>query len=156
VQKQPADIPDEGQRPHRWVRRCYTKVRHALLQFASRLSILWRCTAERSAGEADVTRTWLSVIALGALAAACSDPNRAPGVIPDTSPPPQSTAPAADSGAPQDSAPGAIPRGPMTDNMPPNALDANPMGTPSYVIAPGDPTGRRNAQIPQPGGRPAF
>jgi hypothetical protein len=34
-------------------------------------------------------------------------------------------------------------------------LDANPMGTPSYVIAPGDPTGRRNAAI-QPGGRPAF
>jgi hypothetical protein len=49
-----------------------------------------------------------------------------------------------------------VPPGPMTDNMPPSALDANPPGTPSYVIAPGDPTGRRNSQIPQPGGRPAF
>jgi hypothetical protein len=38
--------------------------------------------------------------------------------------------------------------------MPPNVLDANPPGTPSYVIAPGDPMGPRNAQIPQPGGRP--
>jgi hypothetical protein len=106
-------------------------------------------------GEADVTRIWLSVIALGALAA-CSDPNRAPGVIPDTSPPPpESTAPAADSGL-QNSAPGTIPPGPMTDNRRPDALDANPPGTPSYVIAPGDPTGRRSGQIPHPGGRPAF
>ncbi len=103
-----------------------------------------------------MTRTWLSVIALGALAAACSDPNRAPGVIPDTSPPPESTAPAADSSGLQKSQPGVIPQGPMTDNMPPNVLNANPMGTPSYVIAPGDPTGRVNSQIPQPGGRPAF
>ena len=36
----------------------------------------------------------------------------------------------------------------MTDNMPPSALDANPPGTPSYVIAPGDRAGRRNSQIP--------
>ena len=103
-----------------------------------------------------MTRTWLSVIALGALAA-CADPNRAPGVIPDSSPPPQGPAPAADSGAlPQSSAPGTISPSPITDNMPPNALNANPPGTPSYVIAPGDPTGRVSAQIPQPGGRPAF
>ena len=93
-----------------------------------------------------MTRTWFSVIAVGALAAACAQPNPAPVPSPaapismpaDTGSPPQSSAP-----------------GPMTDNMPPSVLDANPMGTPSYVIAPGDPTGRRNAQI-QPGGRPAF
>ena len=104
-----------------------------------------------------MTRTWLSVIALGLLAAACQDPNRAPGVIPDTSPPPPQNAPASDNtGGLQNSPPGTIPPGPMTDNRPPNALDANPPGTPSYVIAPGDPTGRRSGQIPQPGGRPAF
>jgi len=38
----------------------------------------------------------------------------------------------------------------------PSALDANPPGTPSYVIAPGDPTGRVGSQAPRPGGRPAF
>lgn len=104
-----------------------------------------------------MTRIWLSVIALGVLAAACSDPNRAPGVIPDTSPPPpQGTAPAADSGGLQNSQPGVMPPAQITDNRPPNALDANPPGTPSYVIAPGDPVGRRSGQIPQPGGRPAF
>ena len=94
-----------------------------------------------------MTRTWFSVIAVGALAAACAQPNPAPVPSPaapismpaDTGSPPQSSAP-----------------GPMTDNMPPSALDANPPGTPSYVIAPGDPTGRRSSQIPQPGGRPAF
>ena len=61
----------------------------------------------------------------------------------------------ADSAPAQSSGPG-IPPGPMTDNMPPSALDANPPGTPSYVIAPGDPTGQRSSQIPRPGGKPAF
>jgi len=98
-----------------------------------------------------VTRTWLSVIAVGALAAACAQPNP-----PVPSPAAPVTAPVDTGGAPpQSSAPGQPP-GPMTDNMPPSALDANPPGTPSYVIAPGDPTGRRSSQIPQPGGRPAF
>ena len=83
--------------------------------------------------------TWLTTIALGALACGCAEPN----------PPPPNVAPT------QTSAPG-MPPGPMTDNMPPSALDANPPGTPSYVIAPGDPTGRRNSQIPRPGGAPAF
>ena len=106
----------------------------------------------RSIGtEADVTRTWLSIIAVGALAAACAQPNP-----PVPSPAASVTAPVDTGGSPpQSSAPG-VPPGPMTDNMPPSALDANPPGTPSYVIAPGDPTGRRNSQIPQPGGRPAF
>ncbi|CAN5888265.1 hypothetical protein BH11PSE3_BH11PSE3_27030 [soil metagenome] len=84
---------------------------------------------------------WLNMIALGALAGACADPN----------PPPPNAVP----GQTQTSAPG-MPAGPMTDNMPPSAIDANPPGTPSYVIAPGDPTGRRNSQIPRPGGAPAF
>ena len=86
-----------------------------------------------------MTRNWLSMIALGALVGACAEPN----------PPPPNVAPAATN-------PAGIPPGPMTDNMPPSALDANPPGTPSYVIAPGDPTGRRNSQIPRPGGAPAF
>ena len=92
-------------------------------------------------------RTWLSVIAVGALAAACAQPNP-----PVPSPDAPVTQPVDTSGAP----PPGQPPGPMTDNMPPSALDANPPGTPSYVIAPGDPTGRRSSQIPQPGGRPAF
>lgn len=106
----------------------------------------------RSIGtEADVIRTWLSVIAVGALATACAQPNP-----PVPSPAAPVTPPVDTGGAPpQSSAPG-MPPGPMTDNMPPSALDANPPGTPSYVIAPGDPTGRRSSQIPQPGGRPAF
>ena len=96
----------------------------------------------RSIGrEADVNRTWLSVIAVGALAAACAQPNP-----PVPSPAAPISMPVDSSSPPQSSAPG-IPPGPMTDNMPPSALDANPMGTPSYVIAPGDPTGRRNSQI---------
>ena len=102
--------------------------------------------------EADVTRTWFSVIVVGALAAACAQPNPAP--VPSPAAP--VTMPADTGGSPpQSSAPG-VPPGPLTDNMPPSALDANPPGTPSYVIAPGDPTGRRSSQIPQPGGRPAF
>jgi hypothetical protein len=100
--------------------------------------------------EAYVTRTWLSVIAVGALVAACAQPN------PPVPSPTATVVPPVDTGSPPQSSPPGIPPGPMTDNMPPSALDANPPGTPSYVIAPGDPTGRRNSQIPQPGGRPAF
>lgn len=48
------------------------------------------------------------------------------------------------------------PPGPITENLPPSRLDANPPGTPGYVIAPGDPVGPRNSQIIQPGGKPAF
>ena len=109
----------------------------------------------RSIGrEADVIRTWLSVIAVGALAAACAQPN--PPVPSPAAP--QTTPVDTSGGPPPSSAPGqppGQPPGPMTDNMPPSVLDANPPGTPSYVIAPGDPTGRRNAPIPL-GGRPAF
>ncbi len=35
-------------------------------------------------------------------------------------------------------------------------LPAAPGADPAYVIAPGDPVGRRNAQYPRPGGGPAF
>jgi hypothetical protein len=93
-----------------------------------------------------VTRTWLGILAFGVLVAACAEPNPPPSAPPAT--------PTADTGA-QRTAP-AQPPGPMTDNMPPSALDANPPGTPSYVIAPGDPVGRRSSQYPRPGGGPAF
>jgi len=45
---------------------------------------------------------------------------------------------------------------PVTFNLPPSTIDTNPPGTPSYVISPGDSLGRRNAQVPRPGGAPAF
>jgi hypothetical protein len=103
----------------------------------------------RSIGrEADVTRTWLSVIAVGALAAACAQPNP-----PVPSPAATVVPPVDTSGSPPQGSASDIPQGPFVGNMPPSAMNANPPGTPSYVIAPGDPAGR---QIPRPGGGPAF
>ena len=92
--------------------------------------------------EADVTRTWLGVIAVGALVAACAQPD--PAV-------PSPAAPLETGSPPQRDAPGILPS-PITDKVLPSPLDADP----PYVIAPGDPAARRNAQSPQPGGRPAF
>ena len=86
----------------------------------------------RSIGrQADVTRTWFSIIAVGALVGACAQP--------ETDSPPQRDAP-------------GTPPSPIIDKVLPSPLDADP----PFVIAPGDPAGRRNAQTPQPGGRPAF
>ena len=100
-----------------------------------------------------MTRNWFSIVAVGVLAAACAEPD----------PPPSSPAPATvgqPAAAPaspdaQSSAP-ATPADPMTYNLPPTGPDVSPPGTPSYVIAPGDSVGRRNAQMPRPGGAPAF
>jgi hypothetical protein len=125
--------------------------RHAVLQFWAGLSIL-RYIPRSIGREADVTRTWFSVIAAGALAAGCAEPNPPP-------PAPQSAAPAgtvaqpADATAPPEGSPSGLPQGRVVGGMPPSAMNANPPGTPSYVIHPGDPAGR---QVPRPGGAPAF
>lgn len=100
--------------------------------------------------EADVTRTWFSVIAVGALAAACAEPNQPPPA-PSAAASSAAVMPAADA-APQRGV-SLVPSGPIVGNMPPSAMNANPPGTPSYVIHPGDPAGR---QVPRPGGAPAF
>ena len=94
-----------------------------------------------------MTRTWLSIVAVGALATACAESKEPP--------PLPGTAPVGDTGMPpQSRGPGAIPPGPMSDNLPSSGMNANPPGTPGYIIAPGDPVGARGSQIPQPGGRP--
>jgi len=118
------------------------------LQFVAGSSIL-ESTPYSSGREADVTRTWFSVIAIGALAAACSEPN-SPAATPTATaatgvqPAEPVTALESDSG---------LPPGPIVGAMPPTTMNANPPGTPSYVIHPGDPAGR---QLPRPGGAPAF
>jgi hypothetical protein len=102
-----------------------------------------------------MTRNWPCIVAVGVLAAACAEP----GPPPASAPAPAVVQPAAP-GPPdaQGSASAApvIPSGPISYNLPPSAIDTNPPGTPSYVIAPGDSVGRRNAQLPRPGGAPAF
>ncbi|MBY0324307.1 MAG: hypothetical protein K2X72_36690 [Reyranella sp.] len=97
-----------------------------------------------------MTRTWFSVIAVGALAAACAEPSPSP-VAPAA---PASTATVAQpfDATPQGSA-SLAPQGPFVGGLPPSALYANPPGTPAYVITPGDPAGR---PLPRPGGAPAF
>jgi len=81
-----------------------------------------------------MTRTWLGVIAVGALVAACAPPDPA-------APGPASV----ETGSPsQRDAPGVLPI-PITDKVMPSPLDAEPR----YVIAP-DPEGRRNTQSPNP------
>jgi hypothetical protein len=106
--------------------------------------------------EADVTRTWFSVIAAGALAGACAEPNPPPAA-PAATASPAATVPAA-TGVPAEpvaalqSDPG-LPRSPIVGTMPPSTMNANPPGTPAYVIHPGDPAGQ---QLPRPGGAPAF
>ena len=98
-----------------------------------------------------MTRTWFGVIAIGALAAACAEPNPPPA--------PMATAPAAavaqpvDAGAPPEGSVSGLPSGQVVGGMPPAAMNANPSGTPSYVIHLGDPAGR---PVPRPGGAPAF
>ena len=101
-------------------------------------------------------RNWLSIVAVGTLSAACADPNPPPA---PSIPAPVSMREPVDSvpASTQQSATGTPPgAGPMTFNLPPSAIDVNPPGTPSYVITPGDNLGRRNAQVPRPGGNPAF
>src|SRR5262245_14159558 len=74
-------------------------------------------TARSIGREADVTRTWFSVIAAGALAAGCAEPNPPP-------PAPQPAAPAAtvaqpaDAGAQPESAPSGLPPGQVVGGMP--------------------------------------
>ncbi len=107
-----------------------------------------------------MTRTWFSVIAVGALAA-CADPNPPPAAPAATAPAattPTATAPAATGVQPAEPAASVqsdsgLPPGPIVGAMPPSTMNANPPGTPSYVIRPGDPAGR---QLPRPGGAPAF
>ena len=105
-----------------------------------------------------MNRTGLSLILLGTLVAACQDPPP-PAVSPAATTEPvtglaPASAPAA--AAPAMAAPLNQPNGPYTENVPPTSVNVNPPGTPAYVIAPGDPVGRRNAQYPRPGGGPAF
>ena len=95
-----------------------------------------------------MTRTWFSVIAVGALVAACAEPNQSPAAPA----PSAAVVPADPDAAPQGSA-SLVPQGPIVGGLPPSALYANPPGTPAYVITPGDPAGR---PIPRPGGAPAF
>ena len=97
-------------------------------------------------------RNWLGIAAVAALIAACAEPNPPPPAPPASGQPAAIPA-AADA---QSSVAGPSPANPVTFNLPPSAIDANPPGTPSYVISPGDSVGRRNAQIPRPGGAPAF
>ena len=113
-----------------------------------------------------MTRTGLSLILLGSLVAACQEPppptvspaGTAPAVAGSTAQPVTGLAPASapDAAASSMAAPLNQPNGPYTENMPPTSVNVNPPGTPAYVIAPGDPVGRRNAQYPRPGGGPAF
>jgi hypothetical protein len=123
--------------------------RRTVLQFPAGLSILRGAHHNTIGREADVTRTWFSVIAVGVLAAACAEPN--PQAAPAA---PASTATVAQP-SDADAAPSTsvVPQGPIVGGLPPSALYANPPGTPAYVITPGDPAGR---PIPRPGGAPAF
>lgn len=97
-------------------------------------------------------RKWMGITAVTVLVAACAEPSPPPPA-PAASGPPVVVPVAAD---PQSSAAGPPPGNPVTFNLPPSAIDTNPPGTPSYVISPGDSIGRRNSQIPRPGGAPAF
>lgn len=99
-----------------------------------------------------MTRTWFGVIAVGVLAAACAEPNPPPPA-PASAAPAATVAQPADAGALPEGSPSGLPPGPIVGAMPPSSMNANPPGTPSYVIHPGDPAGR---QLPRPGGAPAF
>jgi hypothetical protein len=103
-----------------------------------------------SGREIDVNRNWTTYIFVGIAACACSEtppsPTAPPSAVTSTS-----TQPAINA-----SPPPGNPPSPISENLPASRLDANPPGTPSYVIAPGDSVGGRNSQIPRLGGRPAF
>lgn len=117
-----------------------------------------------------MTRTVLSLIMLGFLVAACQEPpppavspaGTAPAVAGATAQPSPAQTGSGLAGAPDAAASTSLaaplnqPNGPYTENVPPTSVNVNPPGTPAYVIAPGDPVGRRNAQYPRPGGGPAF
>jgi hypothetical protein len=98
-----------------------------------------------------VKRSWLCIAAIGSVVGACAEPNPPPA-------PAAAAQPAAVSASPTAEATSLVPAsgGPVTFNLPPAAIDYNPPGTPGYVITPGDTVGRRNTQIPRPGGAPAF
>ena len=108
-----------------------------------------------------MTRIWFSVIAIGALAAACAQPNPppAPTATAPTATAPTATTPTAavvqpaDAGTMPEGSTSSLSSGQVVGGMPPTVMNANPSGTPSYVIHPGDPAGR---QVPRPGGAPAF
>jgi hypothetical protein len=86
---------------------------------------------------------WVPTVVASVLISACNQPN----------PPPAAAPPAPAAMTRVNPVP---PAGPITENLPPSTLDANPPGTPGYVIAPGDPVGPRNSQVIPPGGKPAF
>ena len=88
---------------------------------------------------------WALLALASILISACNQPN-----------PPAAATPASPIPAASTQAPPAFLPGPITENLPPSTLDANPPGTPGYVIAPGSSIGPRNSQIIQPGGKPAF
>jgi hypothetical protein len=88
---------------------------------------------------------WIPTVIASILISACNQPGQPPAASP---------IPAAPAAATQVNP--APPPGPITENLPPSTLDANPPGTPAYVIAPGPSFGPRNSQIIQPGGKPAF
>lgn len=98
-----------------------------------------------------MTRTWFSVIAIGALAAACAEPN--PSAAPTATAPTAAVVQPADAGTVPDGSTSGLPSSQVVGGMPPTVMNANPSGTPSYVIHPGDPAGR---PVPRPGGAPAF
>jgi hypothetical protein len=107
-----------------------------------------------------VTRNWLAFLSFGALAMGCAAPG--PPTTPVSTTPNASSATPNPAPATADVAPDPAPSVPDTPadryagSMPPASPDANPPGTPAYVVAPGDPAGPRSAEVPRIGGRPAF
>lgn len=98
---------------------------------------------------------WATLALASILIAACNQPNP-PAAATPASPPLATLTPASPTPATSTPASPTPPPSPITENLPPSTLNANPPGTPSYVIAPGDSVGARNSQIIQPGGKPAF
>jgi hypothetical protein len=107
-----------------------------------------------------VTRNWLAFLSFGALAMGCAEPS--PPATPVSTTPNATSATPNPTPATADVAPDPAPSVPNTPaglysgSVPPSSPDANPPGTSAYVITPGDPIGRRSAEVPRIGGRPAF
>ena len=107
-----------------------------------------------------MTRNWIAFLAFGALAMGCAEPT--PPATPISTTPNASTATPNPAPATPDAAPDPAPSVPDTPggrnsgSMPAASPDANPPGTPAYVITPSDPAGSRSAEVPRIGGRPAF